>query len=198
MNLLDHFSKEKLTQKVEARLSENDLALANMHEAVLYARACSGNDKLTDGELISVCWDALRKSAARFRPRRGTRFFAFCKPRIRGALVRHYNQMNVVRNGECEPVQVDDAGLPDDYSVEKDLPNVEPDFESIGFNERWAQVSGVLARTCTDRERTIMYLVYSLHFTFKEAGSVFGICRAAAQAIASRVIVRVKHTINPA
>jgi RNA polymerase sigma factor (sigma-70 family) len=198
MNILDSFPKTELDAKTEARMKPEDLSVAYMHEAVLYARACCASE-IPDGELVSICYDAMMKTAKLFSPERG-RFFAYCKPRIRGSLLRHWKTtMATVRNAEVVPelstaVFLDEA--PDSEIRDYDTPHSEPDFDSIGFRERWAEVSAILAKRCTDRERTIMQLVFSMHFTFEETGKVLGISRAAAQAIASKVIERVQKVLN--
>jgi RNA polymerase sigma factor (sigma-70 family) len=184
MNILDSFPKTELDAKAEASLKPEALAVAYMHDAVLYARTCSA-DKIPDPELVSICYDAMLKVAARFKPARG-RFFAFCKPRIRGALLRHWTTTAAtVRNADTESLEADwDAACPVNG------------FDQIDLHERWAEVSEILARRCTDRERTIMQLVFSMNFTFEQTGSVLGISRAAAQAIASKVIERVKKILS--
>lgn len=191
--ILDQFPVTVINAKTEAAMTPEDLAVAFMHEAVLYAKACCSNE-IPDDELVSICYDAMVKTARRFSPKRG-RFFAFCKPRIRGSLLRHWKTTAaVVRNADTVSVN-----NPDAEDTEIEVPETsfsEPDFDSILFRERWADVSRIIAKTCTDRERAIMQLVFSLHCTFEEAGTAFHISRAAAQAIASKVIDRVKKAYH--
>ena len=186
MNLIEQFTDTKLTPKEESKLSPKDLVMANMREALLYARTCCSG-KLDDNELVSICYDSLRKTAELFKPGRHVRFFAYSKPRIRGAILRHFNNIPAVRNAECESLE----------DTDKDnQPVGEANFDLIEFREKWNEVSRVIAKNCTDRERALMYLVFSLNFTFAEAGDAFHISRAAAQAIAAKVIVKVKRILG--
>lgn len=190
-NILDSFPDQALTAEQEAKLSERgkhgDLAVANMYQAVLYANTCCGGKIEDQGELVSLCYDAMTKAAENFTPEKG-RFFAFAKPRIRGALLRYWNTTAAtVRNAETlggyEEAQ-------DDGEVD------ELELDRMEIRERLAQVNEIVATRCTDRERAIMHMIFSLNFTYAEVGKMFDISRAAAQAIASKVIVKVKRLLN--
>lgn len=207
MNILDQFSETKLTAEQEASLCKrrrfNDMCLATMREAVTYARTCS-NQKIADDALISLCWEVLSKLAPRHDPNRG-RFFAYAKQRLRGALSDYWTAQEPVRNAHTipinpVPIKTGDAEIIGDPGFEDNInaPSQEPDFPLIDFHERFAEVSEVLAKNFTDRERALMQMVFSNNLTYAEAGKLFGISRAAAQAIASKVIDRVKELLeNP-
>ena len=161
-------------------------------EAVPYARTCCSG-QIENDELTSICYETMQKCAKRYDPKKG-KFFAFCKPRIRGALLRYWNTTGaVVRNADCVPILADcedhEVGPPTEECV------AEPDFERIDFHERWGQVSQFMAEHCTDRERALVQLVFSMNFTFEQAGERFDISRAAAQAIVSKVIERIKKAL---
>jgi RNA polymerase sigma factor (sigma-70 family) len=174
-------------------MNKTELVMSALAEAVPYARTCCSG-KIRDDELTSICYEAMTKCAERYSPKRG-KFFAFCKPRIRGALLRYWNTTGaVVRNAECVPLAADCEK--DDSCFVPEEASEEPDFDRIDFHERWAQVSKVLARVCTDRECAILQLVYSMNFTFEETGKRFDISRAAAQAIAAKCIERIKKMMT--
>lgn len=183
----------------------NKLVMDALAEAVPYARTCS-NGRLPDDELTSICYEAMMKCAKKYDPKRG-KFFSYCKARIRGALLRHWSVAGaVVKNAECVPFntgRVDtspaskELTLPGEFTEPDDGGMfVEPDFERIDFHERWNQISGILARVCSDREHALIQLVYSMNFTFAEAGKRFNISRQAAQVIVAKVIDRVKEQLG--
>ena len=161
-----------------------------MEEAVPYARTCC-QGQLQDDELTSLCYETLVKCAKRYDPKRG-RFFAFCKPRIRGALLRYWNTQGVtVRNAVTVPLEIKDG-------EDEETPAVgvaDPDFDRINFREQWQQVSAIMVKTLSDRECAILQLVYCLNFTFEQAGARFDVSRAAAQAIAAKAIQKIKSKL---
>src|SRR5690242_20467963 len=80
------------------------LVMATMREAVKYCQGLSqnGGEFKTD-ELISLCYDVLVKSAERFKPGY-SRFMAFCKPRLRGAINRNWKVRDVVKHAKTVPL----------------------------------------------------------------------------------------------
>lgn len=208
MNLIDQLpDNEPLSLEGEASLQKrgrlNELVMANIREAVIYAKTCNG--KIHDDELISICYETLMKTARTFHPKHRVRFFAYSKARLRGALLRHFSTSALVRNAECVsldcntvlnpnlPRAEEDSDVSADRMVEH---SEEPQFELIDFRERFAEISAVVARHCNDRERSILMLVFNYGFTFERAGKCHGLCRAAAQAIASDAIDRVKKILG--
>lgn len=169
-----------------------------MREAVTYARTCC-KGKIEDPELVSICYDAMLKTAKRFNPSMGHRFFAFCKPRIRGALQDHWVAQEPVRNAHTvalEPVPTkspDPEGWGDMDNPA--TPTQEPEFEAINFREQFRQVANIMARHCTDRERAILIMVFTHSFTFEEAGDLFGISRQMVQNIAAKAIEKIKTVL---
>src|SRR5258708_7664886 len=73
------------------------LVVNNLKEASIYAKHYCPKDLFADGEIMSLCYDVLTKSAPRFKPEFGIRFVAFCKPRLRGAVKRHCTTLDVVK-----------------------------------------------------------------------------------------------------
>lgn len=203
MSLLDQFPAEKLTKEQEISLTNrhrfNSLVLGTMREAVAYARTCS-NGKIEDSELVSICYDAMLKTAKRFDPRRGYRFFAFCKPRIRGALQDYWVAREPVRNAHTVPLEPVPTHSPDPEGwADTDnpaTPTQEPEFEAINFREQFRKVSDIMARHCTDRERAILIMVFTHSFTFEEAGDLFGISRQMVQNISAKAIEKIKNVLD--
>lgn len=205
MNIIDQLpNKKPLTIAQEGSLQRrgrlNQLVMANIREAAVYAKACNG--KIADDELVSLCYETLMKTAAKFHPKHRVRFFAYSKPRIRGALLRRFSKAALVRNGECVPmrdVRLPHAPtweeLPEPHAQDEGSDSSEPEFDLIDFRERFAEISSIVAKHCNDREQAILMLVFNYSFTFEQAGKCFDICRAAAQAIASDAIDRVRKIL---
>lgn len=99
-NILDGLPVEKLTPEQETGLVKSkdyeSLIMHSLREAVLYAGHCA-RGKIEPGELLSLCYSALSKSAPRFRPG-GITFLAYSKPDLRGEISRYWKSINVVKN----------------------------------------------------------------------------------------------------
>lgn len=178
-DLLEDFPAEKLSRAEENALAKrirkgyqsalNKLVLHTMREAVTYAAYCSHNE-IPQSDLISSCYESLVRSAKKFKPGY-SRFMAYCKPAIRGDLKRVWTRKKVVRNASTIPMDEVHTTItpkpgvttePEDQShIEAELgQTVEPDFQSIFTKERWELVKGIIAEVCTERERTILDLMY--------------------------------------
>lgn len=198
-NPLDDFPEDKLTRDQEDALAKSKrpedketLVLHNMREAVIYARYCCG-DGITDGELISVCYDVLTRGAQRFKPG-WSRFFAFCKPGVRGYVKRSWRQKDVVKNGETVAIDsrdprkgerdvCDDGKIWDDEDqVTPEHEITEPEFDAIRMRERWEHVKGTMDKVCTEQERAVLTLAYTNGYNFAEIARLLGdITRSAVQ-----------------
>jgi RNA polymerase sigma factor (sigma-70 family) len=207
--MIEDFPEEKLSEPQEAGLSGSKdyekLVLHNMRSAVNYAGRCCGGE-LQEGDLISICYDVLLQAAPAFRPSVGLRFIGFCKPRLRGAVKRHFNKQRIVKNGSC--VALVDSPL---HEVEHDLghcghetnyvPPVrapkdtdqQPEFDAIFLRDEWARMSKLIAERCDDRERTILIWVYQHGYTFEKLGDMLDISRQAVQSIAAKCLKRLSR-----
>lgn len=197
MNILDQFPKAAVSAEAEAKMTPENRAVAFMNAAVRYAGTCCQHE-IPNDELVSLCYDVLVKVGKRFSPNRG-RFFAFCKPRIRGALFRYWKTTAaVVRNAvgtESLGVTLSEGGHEDALPENVDEPGA-IDSAHMALRERRREVADLAARQCNDRELTILQMIYTHHFTFDRVGKLHSISRAAAQAAAAKVILRLKRSVS--
>jgi RNA polymerase sigma factor (sigma-70 family) len=202
LNPLDPFP-QKLSKPEESALAQGSskdlekLVLHSMREAVTYARHIS-KGHIEDGELISICYDVLRRGAKRWKTG-WARFFAFCKPGIRGYVHRSWREKDVVKGVDRENVVSigsiesstavarnlkgtdslnvwDDA---DEVTPEHEIDN--PEFDKIHMKERWAMVKKVLDRCCTEREKAVLSLTYQSGRNFQEIAQMLDLTRSAIQ-----------------
>jgi RNA polymerase sigma factor (sigma-70 family) len=105
--LVDQVPQDRLTREEEADLVErakrgdedaaNRLVMATMREALLYtSRTC--RDRIAEDERTSLCYRKLMMCVKRFDPKRRLRFFAFCKPALRGYMKTFWENQSTVRN----------------------------------------------------------------------------------------------------
>jgi RNA polymerase sigma factor (sigma-70 family) len=158
------------------------LILHNLRDAVLYAgRCCRGN--IEPGELLSLCYAALSKSAPRFRPG-GIPFLAYSKADIRGETSRHWKSLDCVHNSyrhrsEDEPVikrtlltsgcqEAEEITFEWEGRDEIEDSYTEPEFDAIALRERWELVRPIIAKALNERERTVLQLTYEAGFTYEQ------------------------------
>lgn len=164
---------EKLLINSGTKNALDKLALHNLDEAVKYAKQCC-RGSLDEPELISLCWVALRQAAANYRIKKskGIRFFAFCKPYIRGQINIERKQKIVVRNVESNQF------LPPDENTEG---ITGPDFSNLETKELLAGLKPAIFSQLSDRERAIVILRYESGFSFTEIGERIGFSRQSIQ-----------------
>lgn len=104
-NRLPREKETELSLRIQADKTDLDavhiLVLHNLQEALYYTKKCS-NQAIPDADLLSLCYDTLLRNAKRFKSEFGTRFFAFCKPGLRGSLTRYWKGLDVVRNASAK------------------------------------------------------------------------------------------------
>lgn len=167
------------------------LVTRSLREALLYAgRVC--RRQLQDDEILSVCYPALVSAAKHFEPRR-SRFFAFAKPHVRGAIARHWKSLDVVRGTSTEAPaerasEIPSAGDESECPVE---PSVDPAWGKIFMDERLAQIEPAMS-LLTKRERQVLKLVYQDGRTFAEIGEKFGSTRSAAWSAHERALKKIR------
>lgn len=165
------------------------LALFNMREAWVYTRqVCRG--KLQDDEIYSLCYAALMKAAKRFNPVRRTRFFAYSKVYLRGELSRWWESKNLVKHAHLHETELplDTAG----GLSRPDLAQVQPDFQTIFANERWALVKPVMDSVLSEHEKMILTLIYGSGFSYSAIGGLLDISRSAVGETHNRAISKVR------
>lgn len=208
--MLESFPKEKLSQRQEQLLARsksetslNKLVICNMREAVRYGKAVCGN-LLSESEIISVCYTTLLRHAKRFNPAYG-RFFAFAKAGIRGDLRRSWTTRNVVKRMEGPPLAPSrpHKGAPrdsgdvwdDEQEVTPEHEVASPDFSSIFTRERWAIVSKVIEKVCTEQERMVLELTYITGYNFRETADRLGVTRSAVQILHATTLRKIRNVL---
>lgn len=179
---------EDVLARVNTEETQTALALCNMREAWVYTRqVCRG--KLQDDEIYSLCYAALMKAAKNFEPGR-VRFFAYSKVYLRGELSRHWESKNLVKHAHLHETE-----LPLDTTgglSRPDLAQVQPDFQTIFANERWALVKPVMDDVLSDHERMILTLIYGSGFSYSAIGGLLDISRSAVGETHNRAIGKVR------
>lgn len=206
MNLYESFP-ETVTRRPaeEAELPHVDLVMANMREALLYTRECCRR-KIPDDALVSLCYETMLKSAPLFKAKWGTRFFAYSKARLRGALKRYWSSLSVVRNAQTVSVDMmrsietdtgDRIGVSEVPDIETShLGTTEPDFESIFLNDSWRAVADIMARKCTDLERTIIFFAYKHQLSFEEIGDLLDLSRQFVSVTAKKGLQKIQRGLG--
>jgi RNA polymerase sigma factor (sigma-70 family) len=177
--------------------AQRKLVLASMRDAFFYARKCA-RARLPDEELVSLCYAALVRAAARVNPGKG-RFFAYAKPYIRGAVCRAWRSLDVVRNGgnaeslDANPSPNTDDG--DDYDNNAGrLDSVDPEFERIDLAEKWAIVEPLLKKL-SPSERVVLSLRYQRGLNFREIGDKLKVTRSATQGTHARALRKLRNAL---
>ena len=208
MTALNNLPDDKLTRDQETELSRrirkgpnkqraiDTLVLHNLKEATIYAKHYCPNDLFPDGEVLSLCYDVLKKSAPRFKPSFGIRFLAFTKNRIRGAVKRHCCTLDVVKHASvkrCEsfggPTFLPFTGgtdRPSSFSSEEmetctQGGVTEFDFVGVDVRELWVTLRSVIQEKLNPRQRMILRLVYDQGFNMQEIGDMLAVSRSAVQ-----------------
>jgi RNA polymerase sigma factor (sigma-70 family) len=204
-NLLAGLPTEPLTEAGEASLTATvrkfkagakreaaleTLILGNMRDAFFYSRRCAYN-KLPDDEVFSICYAALSRAAVRFDPKQG-RFFAYCKPYLRGSICRAWRSKDAVRNGgRTESLDhtpdVDDEPLAEENAID-------PEFGRIDINEKWELVKPLLTKL-SEAERRVLELHYNGGMNFQEIGELLGVTRSATQGTHKRALRKVRNSL---
>lgn len=182
---------EDVLARVNTEEAQTALALCNMREAWVYTRqVCRG--KLQDDEIYSLCYAALMKAAKNFEPGR-VRFFAYSKVYLRGELSRWWENKNLVKHAHLHETELplDTAG----GLSRPDLAQVQPDFQTIFANERWALVKPVMDAVLSDHERMILTLIYGSGFSYSAIGDMLDISRSAVGETHNRAIGKVRGAL---
>jgi RNA polymerase sigma factor (sigma-70 family) len=208
--LLEGYPRETLPEEDEAKLTrvivqfkggekraeaQQKLVLASLRDAFFYARKCA-RARLPDEEIVSLCYAALVRAAARVNPGKG-RFFAYAKPYIRGAVCRAWRSLDVVRNGgNAESLDTNpDADDGDEYDNNKErVDPVDPEFGLIDLTEKWAIVEPLLKKL-SPSERTVLNLRYQQGLNFREIGDKLKVTRSATQGTHARALRKLRNAL---
>lgn len=216
MSCLNNLPDEKLSLETEKQLARkirkkdssavDTLVLHNLKEATIYAKHYCPPNLFSDGELMSLCYDVLLKSAPRFRTCYGLRFLAFTKNRLRGAVKRHMGTLDVVKHaserrtdfslsafvpftGGTEPYDPNRATGDSGYLMDAESlvtctqgGTTDFDFDNIHYKECWKKVQAGMETLLSPRQRMTIRLVYECGFNMQEIGRLLGISRSAVQA----------------
>ena len=197
----------------------DSLVVNNLKEASIYAKHYCPKDLFSDGEIMSLCYDVLTKSAPRYKPQFGIRFVAFCKHRLRGAIKRHCCTLDIVKhaslkrqdmNGPAFVTFLGGCEVPnrDKSTVREDSPaaeiyetctlggTVDFDFTGIDIRELWVPMMRVVKDRLNPRQRMVLRLVYDLGFNMQEIGDMLVVSRSAVQMTHSSALRILRHELG--
>ena len=189
MNILDEIPEEKLTLEQEWRCAVDKdheaLTMHSLRESFFYAKGCYQSQSLSDGEILSACYDGLSKAAKRFRPNR-IRFFGYAKADVRGSLYRAVREKVVLNKaGEMEELPAETGDDDDDKNVElpcsiKFAPvcSTQPEFDAIYVREEWAKLAPLLRSVLNDKERMILELNFQGGLNLQQIADMLQASRA--------------------
>jgi len=161
-----------------AAQARDRLALANMSQAIRYSNTCFP-DRIEPGERVSLCYEALADAALTFKG--GLTFFAFAKPRVRGAFKDFWQDQAIVRGVKASQIEADDFEADSGLAAEAVAVH-DPDFvDKIQWRDMWPRIRSVFANTLTSQEWMILELHDVSSYTFKEIGTFVGLTRQAIQ-----------------
>jgi RNA polymerase sigma factor (sigma-70 family) len=162
------------------------MVVHTLREAVIFLRELSGG-RQTDGELVSVAYKALERSARGYRPEKGKRFFYFAKKALRGVLVEHWRSLETVKHAKQSVGWLEATDRTKARQIHPDLEDLETthelegrteaDFGGINQREDFDRVLGAM-KCLTKFERALVLFIRATGFGFREAAEEFGCSRA--------------------
>lgn len=207
---LELFSEDRLPPSEETELSRriqqgdedalNRLVLSNMREALMYSWTCC-NQNIGGDELVSLCYEALRRNALRFSPAFGKRFFAFAKAGIRGRLKLFFEESKTVRHA-TEIVNLPENFAPETHHTDEEpeqtprqLPaqSEEFDFDGLHIDELYAKMTAFGKDGLHPNDQMVLDLHYSQELTFNKIGGLLGQSRAAAHLTHQKAVKRLRR-----
>jgi RNA polymerase sigma factor (sigma-70 family) len=212
---LDRASEALLAKAIAkgSRRAREKLVLANLRAAVNYGKQFYAGI-FSESELMGLCYSVLDSCAVKFEPDR-QRFMAFCKCAIRGAIKRHWQTLDPVRNASVKRRK---AGLDDgqptfltfetatlgvkanadpDETVEL-MGTQDPDWSGIDSRERAKLVWDMVRAIVTEREELILFCRYDQGFSFAEIGALLGLSRTLVQTDYRSAMKKLKENLEPA
>jgi len=177
--------ERKLIRK-GTKKSLDKLALAFVPEAVIYCRHCSRGG-LTEQELISMCWIALRQAAENYRIRKsnGIGFFAFAKQYLRGQISKEFKRLEVVRRGgPLVELEEENEG------------SCDPDFSSLEAKELFREMQPAILKSLNEMERSIIILRYESDLSFREIGERLGYRRQHIQNLHKKSLLKLRSALE--
>lgn len=191
--------------------AENQLVLHTMREAFRYGKSIS-RGKFPDDEVFSLCFEALKKAAKKFRPRKG-RFFHFAKHYVHGVVCRTWETRDVVKSSsqheteettkEASGIDGEQRGLiaPGYVHPNEDPPEPmeskfhEPAFSEMHTKERWALIEPIIEEVLSDNERMVISLRIKSGFNLQEIADMLSISRACAHSTFIRAIKKIRFKL---
>jgi len=186
-SILEQFPAELDDETAKRHLANADpesAILGSMREAIKYSRKCC-RGRIEDGELISLCYDAMRGAARKYNPKFGISFFAHCKAYIRGEIIRHRK-----KNGAIDPREEGYIEQPKFVGEFDTL-----DFDAIDMKERLAIIWPIVEKRLNEAELMVIVLRYRSGFSFEEIGRLRGVTRQAIQRTHFQALSKIKNAI---
>jgi len=187
-SILEQFPAEldDETAKYLLRVGDSEaVILGTMREAIRYSRKCCRGG-IDDGELISLCYDAMKGAARKYNPKYGISFFAHCKAYIRGEIARHWK-----KRGKSDEEFDDEGEARPRFATEADT----LDFDTIDMKERLAIVWPIVEKRLNEAELMVVVLRYRSGFSFEEIGRLRGVTRQAIQRTHLQAVAKIRHAI---
>lgn len=188
-DVLEGLPVEKLTtdeENAHANASTDNsreaLILYNLREAFFYSKSSCSTRGLSDGEILSACYDALTAAARRFKPNQ-IRFLAYAKADIRGSIYRAFRSLEVVKKVRGhEPLPEPSDGDAEDQPPVELVPRPTksagdqltqaPEFDQIYTTEEWAQIQPLFVKVLNDKERMILELNFRGGLNLQQIGDL--------------------------
>lgn len=192
-----------------ARRGEHEmLVMHNLREAFYYVKGCyqKRGSPLDDGALLSACYEGLKSAAPRFRPGK-TRFFAYAKADVRGAVIKTFHDLDIVKKVRVteelpDPEQTfDDSheahGTPAIPTLAKKMPEVIalPEFDLICLREDWAEIAPLLRTVLNDKERMILELHFSGSLNLQQIADLLGTSRSDVHHTKQVALKKIRHQL---
>jgi len=182
------------------------LVVRSLRESVLLLRKMS-KGRLDDGELISIAYKALERSARSYNPSKGKRFFYFSKKALRGVLIEHFRGNEVVKHAEKPAASWEEAvstsrprkshpDLEDPETTSELEGRSDADFSTIYQKEDFEQVTR--AMKCLNHfEKAIVLFIRATGYSFRETAEEFGCSRAWVGLCYNRAIEKLRAVLVP-
>lgn len=207
---LDGIPEEKLTPDEEFRLAQSinpedkqKLVMHNLREAFFYATGCYQSKSLSPGEVLSVCFEALSRAVRPFKPG-STRFFAYAKQEIRGALSKSRKAQFSIPE-ECLDTAPEDTDEDPEDDPEvfprlkkiaaRNIASIEPEFSAICLRDEWESLRPILKQALSKKEQAVLELYYTGQLDFKQIAELLDVSMSYIQHLKQRALVRLRNEL---
>lgn len=211
-NVLLGIPEEKLSPKAEEQCAQQGdheaLVMHNLREAFYYVKGCyqKRGSPLDDGALLSACYEGLKAAAPRFRPGMN-RFFAYAKADVRGAVIKTFHDLDIVKKVRVTEELPDPEQTFDDSHDAHDTPAIPtlakkmpevialPEFELICLREDWAEIAPLLRTVLNDKERMILELHFQGSLNLQQIANMLATSRSDVHHTKQVALKKIRHQL---